>query len=108
MQESALTSQPRITNRIHEDDCVGFLTYLVQQQINGVDNQGLYIATDSLPVDLNDVLIWLAQQLEVELNTQKSFQQNRRSGNKFCSNTRMLESGYQLKFPSFKKGYLLA
>jgi len=106
-QESALSNQARITNRIHEDDCVGFLTYLIQQQINGVNNQDLYLATDSEPIDLNDVISWLAQQLNVDISVQKTLVQNRRSGNKFCSNKRMLESGYRLKYPSFREGYLL-
>lgn len=106
-QEVKLSSNHRLTNRIHEDDCVGFILHLVRKNIQEKLNSPLYVASDSEPVDLNEVIKFLAEELELKLaeNSPSTVASNRRAGNKKCNNQRMLESGYQLKFPSFREGY---
>ena len=109
--ESADTNTPilshtlRRSNRIHEDDCVGFLEHLIHQADLGVELESHYLATDNEPVDLNTVISWLAEQLGLALSQELTEQASRRSGNKKCSNKRMLESGYQLRYPSYREGY---
>jgi len=105
MDKSPLSSSARFSNRIHEDDCVGFLAHLIQQQAEGTENKERYLATDSCPVDLNEVIQWIADKINTSVIVKSESNFKRRSGNKRCSNIRMLGSGYQLKFPSYREGY---
>lgn len=99
-----LTTAPHFSNRIHQDDCVGFLRHLLVQA-SSQTLQRLYIATDSMPVLYNDLLGYLAQRLEVTLESASGSEGLTRSGSKRCSNRRMLSTGYQLKYPSYREGY---
>jgi len=114
-QQALISHDIRLTNRIHEDDCVGFILHLIRQDMQNQNLEPLYIATDNEPINLNEVISFIAKGLNIELaplTPQKNEQQSeqagnsRRSGNKRLSNKRLLESGYQLKFPSYKEGYL--
>jgi len=118
-QEALISHEIRLTNRIHEDDCVGFILHLIRQDMQSLYIKPLYIATDDEPINLNEVISFIAKRLNVEVATpekQKDEQRDelkgeqadnsRRSGNKRLSNKRMLDSGYPLKFPSYKEGYL--
>jgi nucleoside-diphosphate-sugar epimerase len=100
-----LSDSLRRTNRIHEDDCVGFIEFLIRKVDNGDDIENLYLASDNEPVDLNEVILWLAKALDINISQEKTEHSKRRSGNKKCSNKRMLESGYVLKFSGFREGY---
>lgn len=90
------------TNRIHRDDAAGFIAYLVNMVANGHTIQPLYIVTDSMPTAQYDVLRWLASsmQLPSQIHSTDTPSQGKR-----LSNSRMLESGYQLKYPDYKIGY---
>jgi len=103
---AALSKSCRLSNRIHEDDCVGFIHHLLQEDMRGQASQPLYLASDSAPVELNEVLEFLAQQLSVKLKKADSDVPLERAGNKKCCNKRMLESGYVLRYPSYREGYL--
>lgn len=92
------------SNRIHRDDCVGFLAHLVLKQWAGVTLPACYLAVDSEPVLLSEVKIWLAGELGIDPTTLQAQSATRR-GSKRCSNRRMLASGYQLRYPSFREGY---
>lgn len=92
------------SNRIHRDDCVGFLAHLVLQQWAGVPLQSCYLAVDSEPVLLSEVKLWLAGELGVDAAGLQSETATRR-GSKRCSNQRLLSTGYQLLYPDFRQGY---
>jgi len=104
-----LSSASQLSNRIHEDDCVGFLAHLLRQANQGNKLENLYLATDSCPVELNEVIEWLAHYLDIKIPTNTSSNKTagikRRGGNKKCRNTQMLKSGYVLRFPSYRQGY---
>lgn len=103
--QAILSSFLRRSNRIHEDDCVGFIIHIIQKAAQNQALEDLYLASDDLPVDLNDVLKWLAAEMDIEISTKISDKLKRRSGNKQCANHRMRNSGYELQFPSYKEGY---
>jgi len=113
-QEALISHEIRLTNRIHEDDCVGFILHLIRQDMQSLDIKPLYIATDDEPINLNEVISFIAKGLNIELAPLVAHDElegeqannSRRSGNKRLSNKRMLDSGYPLKFPSYKEGYL--
>ncbi len=96
---------PRYTNRIHRDDCIGFLRHLLLLE----HVEPLYLGVDSSPAPKNDVLNWLADALDREkppVKPESERPQGRRSrSNKRCSNQRLLDSGYVLQYPSYQEGY---
>ena len=92
------------TNRIHRDDCVGFLAHLVQRQERSESVEPCYLAVDNEPVPMWDVKQWLAVQLGVDPQQLSDGERNRRNS-KRCSNKRMLATGYQLQYPNYQSGY---
>lgn len=112
-----LYATPSYTNRIHEDDCMGFICHLIDLLDKGQEVKTCYLATDSCPVKQAEVYRLIASQLEpvssskqtstfrIEENAAKS---TRRAGSKRCQNTCMKQSAYQLKYKSYKEGYLLS
>lgn len=92
---------PHITNRIHRDDCAGFLLHLMSL----ASPASLYIGVDDEPSDLATVLTWLAQTLGAPPPRTTLGTSAGRGGYKRCSNQRLKGSGYQLLYPSFREGY---
>jgi nucleoside-diphosphate-sugar epimerase len=89
------------SNRIYSEDCAGVLAHLVRAFDTGKELESLYIATDCAPVTQHDLRIWLAEQLEAELKDEIVEQKAIRR----CSNQRLLNSGYEFLYPSYKEGY---
>ncbi len=104
-RQAGYSPKTRLSNRIHQDDCVGFIEHLIQQECAGEKNLPRYLASDSCPVDLNEVLGFLAEKLGVELQESSETPSTRRGGNKRCSNRQMLASGYRLRYPDYRAGY---
>jgi nucleoside-diphosphate-sugar epimerase len=104
-----------LTNRIHETDCLGVLTHLVNLQMRNAPLQSLYLASDCQPATLNEVKAFiqqaaiqkgLAQHENVCFSaSEKGISSVRRAGSKRCNNQRLLDSGYHFQFPDFKAGY---
>lgn len=88
------------TNRIHAEDCAGFLAHLINQRKSLAP---VYIATDSAPTPMVEVVSWIAEQLGIEdfLSTEAT---NER-GNKKLNNALMLASGYKLRYETWQQGY---
>lgn len=97
-------SPPIYSNRIHRDDCVGFLAHLIALQWRGNVLQTCYLGVDSEPVKLSELKTWLAEQLGVDPGCLLTETVSRRSS-KRCSNRRMLATGYKLLYPGFRQGY---
>ncbi len=97
-------SPPLWTNRIHRDDCVGFLAHLLMLDSQQQTLANCYIGVDSEPVTLWDVKSWLAGQLGIDPNTLEQGEKTRRSS-KRCSNARLLATGYTLRYSGYRQGY---
>ncbi|MGI0119244.1 SDR family oxidoreductase [Zooshikella sp. RANM57] len=91
-----------ISNRIHIEDCVGLLVHLIKLDCMGQSLKDCYIGVDNEPVSLREVTLWLAKQLGVKPSKEVPMG---RGGSKQCSNQRILDSGYQFKYPSYREGY---
>jgi nucleoside-diphosphate-sugar epimerase len=93
---------PQYTNRIHRDDCAGALRHLM-----GVASpETRYVGVDSDPAAEETVLNWLAGTLGAPVPARAGPEEPRSSrGNKRCRNARLLESGYALRYPTFREGY---
>lgn len=96
---------PLLTNRIHRDDCVGFLAHLLLRDREGNTLHPLYIGVDSEPVPMWDLKRWMAGEMGIDPDTLTTDAVNRRNS-KRCSNQRMLASGYSLRYPSYRDGYI--
>lgn len=95
---------PLYTNRIHRDDCVGFLAHLIMADQAGLLLESCYIGVDSEPVPMAEVKRWLAIELGKDPSQLRVTETPRRSS-KRCSNRRMLSSGYRLSYDNFRQGY---
>lgn len=93
------------SNRIHADDAARALFHLIEKQRTETI-EPIYLATDSEPVPLHDVKVWLAEKMDYpkdHLKTQNTGRSFR--GSKRCDNQRLLNSGFHLRYPTFREGY---
>ena len=97
------TAETRYTNRIHRDDCAGVLQHLMR--LSSLET--LYLGTDNEPADQGEVLRWLAKRLgDPPSSAESSTPTGRESkSNKRCRNSRLLQSGYSFRYPTFREGY---
>jgi nucleoside-diphosphate-sugar epimerase len=93
-----------ITNRIHIADCVGVLQHLINLDAAGKTLQPVYLASDSSPVHYSELVFWLAKEMGVTLPNEGG-EQTPRVGSKRCVNARLLESGYQFVYLTFRDGF---
>lgn len=91
-------SPPHYTNRIHRDDCIGFLLHLLDLP----QRERLYLASDDCPALQHEVESWLAANLGVK-EPEESVEPM--PGNRRCRNARLRASGYALKYPDYRAGY---
>jgi nucleoside-diphosphate-sugar epimerase len=95
---------PYFTNRIHQDDCVQVLTFLLEKKLAGIALAHYYLASDDDPAPLYEVMSWMAQQLNCPAPLIKAVT-NDATLNKRCDNQRLKALGYQFCYPSYKDGY---
>lgn len=93
------------SNRIHSEDCAGVLVHLLQRYRADKPLHDLYLATDNEPAPLHDVHRWLAGQLSMNRPDPVATTGADRAANRRCSNRRLVESGYQFLYPTFREGY---
>lgn len=92
------------SNRIHAEDCAGVLAHLIEKKFRSEPLEEIYLASDCEPVRLFEVKCWLAEQLG--LSQDRWSPSTAEAGGKRICNSRLLTSGYELTFPTFKQGYL--
>lgn len=96
------SASPHYTNRIHVEDCAGVLAHLIElAKVQALEP--VYLATDSSPTPMREVVGWIAQQLDVSDFLAADAVNER--GNKRISNQRLLSTGYILRYPDFRLGY---
>ena len=98
------SSEEHYTNRIHRDDCAGFLAYLCSLPAPAP----LYLGVDDDPAPYNDVLRFIAAKLGQdvpEVSDQPRHDTMRGRSNKRCRNELLRSTGYKLLFPDFREGY---
>lgn len=104
-QAEAIQQQPpSYTNRIHRDDCVAVLLFLLDKMQTGENLQSCYLASDNDPAPLWDVMCWIASQYSHPaasgLILSSDAPQNKR-----CSNARLRALGYEFLYPGYREGY---
>jgi nucleoside-diphosphate-sugar epimerase len=99
------------TNRIHREDCGGFLAHLLQLVQAGEKVAPVYIGVDDQPAPRYEVESWLAQKMGVVHEFDglaaplDQPTQHNTSGHKRCRNTALRDSGYELLYANYKSGY---
>lgn len=103
VKSGKISSSMGFTNRLHANDCARVLAHLIEKQkIQSIEN--LYLASDDTPVPMNEIQIWIAQQLGIE-NTATSDEKSERSNKKIC-NQRLKKTGFEFLYPGYKEGYV--
>lgn len=102
VKQRRASASPHYTNRIHADDCAGVLAHLIELQ-HQQPLADVYLATDSSPTPMVEVVSWIAGQLGIEDYLAADAVNER--GNKRISNQRLLSSGYSLRHADFRSGY---
>lgn len=92
-------------NRIHEDDCVGVLEFLLINALRGQSPDDIYIASDCEPAPLAEVQYWIASQLGIDAKQLDERTAGGRAGSKRLSNRKLLEAGYRFRYPTYRDGY---
>jgi nucleoside-diphosphate-sugar epimerase len=90
------------SNRIHQEDAAGFVCYLVDRHSSNQKLESCYLVTDNMPTQQYEILIWLARQLNVDV---ENIQVPHANGGKQLSNLRMRETGFVLRYPTYLDGY---
>jgi nucleoside-diphosphate-sugar epimerase len=101
--DSAPPKPLHYTNRIHRDDCVGFIAHLIDKAEAGDALENCYVGVDDEAASIQDVQAWLAAQLGVDYVSKG--EPIARTGSKRCLNHRLRDSGYVLKYPTFRSGF---
>jgi nucleoside-diphosphate-sugar epimerase len=94
----------RYGNRIHRDDCAGFLAHLCA--LEEAAREPLYLGVDDEPAPQHEVEQWLLRKLGLtpsRVNNPAS--STRSSGHKRCDNRLLKQSGYRLRYPDYRQGY---
>ncbi len=97
-------SPPYYTNRIHAQDCVGVLDFLLAKRLAGEALAQCYLASDDDPAPLWEVMNWLAEHMQLAPPSVKT-NLARIDSNKRCRNQRLKQLGYQFLYPNYKLGY---
>lgn len=92
------------TNRIHRDDCVGVLEFLIEKDEAGVQLADLYVASDPTPAPLFDVLEWIKDRVG-EVDPDHDIPEASRRGNKRISSKKLQDLGYEFKYKDYQQGY---
>lgn len=103
-----------IGNRIHRDDCAGAVAHLLALSASESPTpESLFVGVDHAPVELAEVYRWIASELglpppiesdELDARGKESLARGG-SARKRCSNRRLIESGYVLRYPTYREGY---
>jgi nucleoside-diphosphate-sugar epimerase len=102
--EAILDAEPSYTNRIHRDDCAGFLAHLISMDLERKAVDGMYVGVDDAPAERGEVLRFLAELLGVPPPAVVPGSSGR-GRNKRCRNDKLEATGYRLRFPTYREGY---
>lgn len=103
-KEALQSGAPQYTNRIHQADAIGLILHLLHAEAS----PGIYNGVDGEAADRNEVILWMADQLGMascQLAQSEGRQKSSHRGHKRVSNRKILNAGYQFKYPSYREGY---
>lgn len=90
-----------VVNRMHLSDCARAAEHLLSLEAPA----RLYLGADDEPASQQTVLDWLASRFELPTSLQQPASIEPGPGHKRCRNTRLIDSGFCLEYPTFRDGY---
>jgi nucleoside-diphosphate-sugar epimerase len=102
-QRSAITP-PRYSNRIHRDDAVGILQFLLNCAMQNIALQSLYLGVDTEPALMSDIERWCCEFLYIDYDVLSASAQAARGGSRRCSSARLQALGYRFLYPTYREG----
>ncbi len=99
LKSPASNGLPFYTNRIHRDDCVAALAFLLQVP----SLPSLLLGVDDAPAPWNEVITWMAD--TCGLPPPSVVAPSPSATNKLCDNQRLKAQGFALQYPSWREGY---
>lgn len=98
---ATVSARSRHTNRIHRDDAAAAIVHLMLREEQPAP---LYLGVDNAPVVSNDVLTFLAGELDLPEPTAGETDSGR-GGDKRLRNQLLLDTGFRFTYPSYREGY---
>ena len=95
----------QFTNRIHEEDCVRFLVFLIGLAMRSEKLELIYLASDDTPEISVNVYMYVASLLNISCDENYIQKPIAEIQGKRCNNTRLKNTGFRLRYPSYKDGY---
>jgi nucleoside-diphosphate-sugar epimerase len=95
----------RYLNLIHRDDAAGAIRYLLETDTG---RNAVVLVSDDEPVRKPTLADWLADQCDVSHPPRESATSERARASKRCSNEKLRERGYELRYPTYRDGYRAA
>ena len=111
---ATLSASARHTNRIHRDDAAAAIVHL---RLRAEEPAPLYLGVDSAPVQSNEVLVFLAEELGLPApateatpaaeaaGASAATRESRRGGDKRLRNRLLLDTGFTFGDPTYREGY---
>lgn len=96
--EAACPPGPTYSNRIHRDDAAGVLRHVLLLDAP----EQVYLGVDTDPAERCEVLTWLADRMGAP---RPGLGEPSTRGNKRASSARLVASGYEFRYPTFREGY---
>ncbi len=94
--------QPKsYANRIHIDDVVQLLAWIIDKHLAGQVLPNVLLAVDSAPVALTAMQEWFAETLGIAVPSALL----EKRAHKRCSNALLTHLGYEFKYPTYREGY---
>ncbi|MFB1001257.1 MAG: sugar nucleotide-binding protein [Pseudomonadales bacterium] len=93
------------SNRIHFEDCCRAIVHLVDLHQQEVAFAPCYLAVDSKPSLLREVMEWLAVKQGLNVDDLQGTEAPVRGGNKQCNNAELLKTGFVLQYPDYQAGF---
>lgn len=100
----SLQEPARYSNRIHRDDTVAILQFLLRRAAAGAELSDLYLGVDAEPAPLADVESWFSAYLGLDYSQLREQDGEQRGGSRCCSSARLQAAGYRFIYPSYREG----
>lgn len=93
---------PYYTNRIHSEDVVGLLQWMIERKLKNSPVPHLLLGSDLDPAPLHEVVGFLRKQWGLSPLPDQSHDKGQ---NKRCRSSLLKDLGFQFRYPDYKEGY---
>jgi nucleoside-diphosphate-sugar epimerase len=95
---------PRYSNRIHRDDAVNILCFLIERAAAQQPLQQLYLGVDTEPAPLAEIEAWFCGVLKIDYELLIANDAEIRGGNRRCNSARLQALDYRFIYLTYREG----